>query len=78
MEENYISIFTNYLADMLEQRKIELPVVILLVKEFEAVCDGITTREKLVEFLDKYLQGLPALGGLKLRLQDKTYKFNLK
>ena len=74
-QENYISIFTNFLADQLEKEKITLPIVVGLVKDFEPICETVTSRTQLIAFLEKYLNQHPQLAELKINLENPKYIF---
>ena len=76
MKENYINIFTSFLADLLEKEKIALEDVAGLVKVFEPISTMVQTREQLIYFLGKYIDVYPQLEELKLRLLDSNYNFN--
>ncbi len=75
-EENYIQIFTTYLANKLEKGEISLPAVMALVKEFEKRCDNIHNRSDLIAFINVVVGRLPQLDELKQQLQDPNFIFN--
>lgn len=75
MAENYIHILTNFLADLLEQKKITLEEVAAIVKIFEPVCESVHNRSDLVAFLNNFAGRLPQLEELKSQLMDPNYIF---
>lgn len=76
MQENYINIYTKFLAGFLETEKISMADAYFLIKEFEPVCEQITSREKLVEFIEKYISKFPFLQELKNQLANNNHSFN--
>ena len=76
MEENYIQIFTTFLAGLLEKEKIALEDVVGLVKVFEPISSYVKNREQLSYFLSKYVDKYPQLKELQNQLADPNYKFN--
>lgn len=76
MKENYISIFSNFLAGLLEKGQIPLADVAGLVKVFEPVSPMVQSRKQLIIFLEKYMVNYPQLEELKKQLEDSNYQFN--
>ena len=75
MEENYINIFSRFLADLLEDKKITLKDAVIIMKHFEPVCGSIHSREDLVKFIDKYVGYYWEIKELRNQLMDKNHKF---
>lgn len=77
MNENYINILTGFLGEALENKKITLPEVVALLKEFEPICERIQNRKDLMNFVDFYTPKIPYLKVLKEQLQDETHIFKI-
>ena len=75
MAENYINIFSVFLAEMLRAGRLEVKDAVVLMKDFEPVCEDIKSRQDLIAFLDKYVQKYWELKELKQRLLDNNYHF---
>ncbi len=75
MAENYINIFSRFLADLLEDKKITLKDAVIIMKSFEPVCETIHSREDLVKFIDKYVGYYWEIKELRNQLMDKNHKF---
>ena len=76
MEENYIHIFSYFIGQLMEQKRIELKQAYFLMAEFEQVCDGIKTRADLISFLDQHAAKYWELKELKKQLLDSNYSFS--
>jgi hypothetical protein len=77
MKENYINIFTSFLAGLLEKGQISLEDVGGLVKVFEPISPMVQSRKQLATFLGKYTEVYPQLEELKKQLLDDNYQFNI-
>ena len=78
MQENYINIYTSFLADLIEQGSLQGQDIYFLMAEFEPVCESFKSRNDLENFLDKYIEKYPQLSKLKLLLADKNFIFKSK
>jgi hypothetical protein len=75
MEENYIHIFSVFVAELLEQGKLEVKDAYFLMSEFEPVCEDVQNRQALVSFLEEYIPKFGELKELKRQLLDSNHIF---
>ena len=76
MEENYINIFSKFIGKLLQDQKISLKDMVIIMKAFEPVCEKVKSREDLVKFIDKYVGYYWELKTLRNQLMDINHKFN--
>ncbi|MEK7618066.1 MAG: hypothetical protein AAB410_02875 [Patescibacteria group bacterium] len=76
MEENYINIFSKFIGKLLQDQKISLKDMVIIMKAFEPVCEQVKSREDLVKFIDKYVGYYWELKTLRNQLMDINHKFN--
>jgi hypothetical protein len=76
MEENYINIFSVYLAKLIENRMLDKNSLMFIGKEFYDHCENIRSRQDLAEFLDNNLKDYPIFFELRQQLLNPNHKFN--
>ncbi len=75
MEENYIHIYSVYMAELLQEKRADLKRVYEMMKIYVPFLETVKSRNELIAFIDENLQGFPELQELKDRLQDPAYQF---
>jgi len=75
MEENYIHIFTSFLVDVMQEKKLTIQDAYKLLRGFEKVCEDMKTRQDLINFINVNLENFPELELLKTRLMDASFVF---
>lgn len=78
MQENYIQIFTTFLGTLVRDEKLSIKDSLRLLKAFAPVCDEITSRQQLVEFLEPHINTYWELKELKKQLSDPNYIFKFE
>ena len=76
MEENYIHIYSVYMAELLQEKKADLKRVYEMMKLYVPFLETVKSRGELIVFVDQNLGEFRELQDLKVRLEDPNYQFS--
>ncbi len=75
MPENYIHIFTVFIGQLVTSERMSIEDAQRILKAFLPVCESVTTRQQLIEFIERHSPIYWELKELKEKLLDPNYIF---
>ncbi len=75
MQENYINIYSRYLAELGRTQQAHLRRIYEMMQIFVPFLHSVQSRQDLIAFIDSHTGDFPELQELKIRLNDPNYVF---